>query len=110
MQDDYSKKQDGAREAARKAAKAAKTVKSGKQAIKVGSKIAAGNYVGAAKDVLKDENLRVIFIIAVCIVVCIPVMMFSLVPNVLFLPVESAYTDNSVPTTLLDIIKGIFSG
>ena len=101
----------GAREAARKAAEAAKAAKSVKTTAKAVGKAAAGDYVGAAKDVLKDENLRLIVFVAVILVIVLPIMMFSLVPNVLFLPVESAY--NSVRdffVSLADIISGIFSG
>lgn len=103
-------KQASARDVARKAAKTAKAVKSGKQTVKAAGKVAAGDYVGAAKDVLKDENLRAIIIGVAIFFICIPIMMFSLVPNVLFLPVESAYTDNSIISTITDIIQGIFSG
>ena len=97
--------QSKARENARKAAKAANTAK---QAVKAGQKIAAGNYIGAAKEILKDENMRKLIIVAAAFLVCIPIMMFSMVPSVIFLPVESAYSNETESVSLLDIISGLF--
>lgn len=94
---------------AQKAVKAAKAVNTAKQVAKAGAQAAAGNYAGAVKEILKDENLRGIIITLIVILCCIPVMMFSMVPSVLFLPSEDAYSVNDTSASFWDIIKGLFT-
>ncbi len=87
----------------------AKTVaKSAIAAGKATAKASAGDVVGAVKDVAKDEGLRKLILATVIAIICIPIMMCSLVPNVLLAPTEEAYSDNHHRVTLMDIIKGLF--
>lgn len=72
---------------ARKAAEAANATAA---AAKAGSKIASGNIVGGAVEVIKNEKLRNIALGIIVVMVSIPIMMFSLVPNALFTPSEEA--------------------
>lgn len=72
------------------------------------AKASAGDVVGAAKDVVKDEGLRKLILGVIAVVVALPIMMYSLVPNVLFAPTEAAYNNNHDRVTLIDIIQGLF--
>ena len=85
----------------------ANTVKTAVKAGKVAAEVATGNFVKAAIDVAKDKNLRNLVLGIIAVVLIIPIMMFSLVPNVLFYPSEDAYSNNN-KASLIDIIKGIF--
>ncbi len=85
--------------------KGAKTAANSAVALgKAAGKAASGNLVGAAVEVVKDEGMRKIIIAIAAIIIVLPIMLLSLVPSVIFLPIQEAYEHTIAP--LVDMVKG----
>lgn len=71
------------------AEQAARAVQTGRNMAKAAGKAAAGNFAGAAADLLKDENTRRILLAALAFLLLITVMVSSVLPLSIFEGIQS---------------------